>query len=59
MNLQARHRSMPVPKSLEESIDRAVAAYPDPDAIVSRNLQTLRRLGTAGWRALAAAWRAG
>jgi hypothetical protein len=43
----------------EESIDRAVAAYPDPDAIVSRNLETLRRLGPAGWRALAVAWRAG
>ena len=40
----------------EESIDRAVAAYPDPDAIVSRNLETMRRLGPAGWRALAAAW---
>jgi hypothetical protein len=40
----------------EESIDRAVQAYPDPDAIVSRNLETLRRLGPAGWRALAAAW---
>lgn len=43
----------------EESIDRAVAAYPDPDAIVSRNLATLRRLGPAGWRALASAWLAG
>jgi hypothetical protein len=43
----------------EDSIDRAVAAYPDPDAIVERNLATLRRLGPSGWRALAAAWRAG
>ena len=43
----------------EESIDRAVAAYPDPDAIVSRNLETMRRLGPAGWRALASAWLAG
>ena len=40
----------------EESIDRAVQAYPDPDAIVERNVATLRRLGPAGWRALAAAW---
>lgn len=40
----------------EESIDRAVAAYPDPDAIVARNLETMRRLGPAGWRALASAW---
>lgn len=43
----------------EDSIDRAVQAYPDPDAIVERNLATLRRLGPAGWRALAAAWVAG
>lgn len=43
----------------EESIDRAVAAYPDPDAIVARNLETMRRLGPAGWRALAAAWSMG
>lgn len=42
----------------EESIDRAVQAYPDPDAIVERNLATLRRLGPSGWQALAAAWRA-
>jgi hypothetical protein len=40
----------------EESIDRAVAAYPDPDAIVARNLDTLRRLGHEGWRALARGW---
>ena len=43
----------------EESIDRAVAAYPDPDAIVGRNLDTLQRLGTAGWQALARGWLAG
>ena len=36
----------------ESSIDRAVAAFPDPDAIVSRNLETLRRLGREGWRTL-------
>lgn len=36
----------------EASIDRAVAAYPDPDVIVERNLATLERLGIAGWRAL-------
>ena len=34
----------------ESSVERAVAAFPDPDAIVSRNLQTLRRLGVDGWR---------
>ena len=43
----------------EDSIDRAVAVYPDPDAIVERNLATLRRLGVDGWRVLAAAWVAG
>ena len=32
--------------------ERAVAAFPDPDAIVDRNIETLRRLGPAGWRAL-------
>lgn len=34
----------------EASIDRAVAAYPDPDAIIERNQDTLRRLGHAGLR---------
>ena len=34
----------------EASIDRAVAAYPDPDVIVGRNLRTLERLGPDGWR---------
>lgn len=36
----------------EDSVSRAVAAYPDPDAIVSRNLHTLSQLGHAGWRRL-------
>lgn len=36
----------------EASIDRAVAAYPDPDVIVERNIATMRRLGVAGYRAL-------
>ena len=36
----------------EESIDRAVEAYPEPDPIVERNYQTLRRLGHEGWRRL-------
>lgn len=38
----------------EASIDRAVAAFPDPDVIVSRNLATLRALGLAGYEALLA-----
>ncbi|MEA9577813.1 DUF1415 domain-containing protein [Xanthomonas nasturtii] len=33
----------------EDSVERAVAAYPDPDVIVERNIQTLERLGRAGW----------
>ena len=36
----------------EDSIDRAVEAYPDPDAIVERNYATLRQLGHAGWQRL-------
>ena len=36
----------------EDSVERAVAAYPDPDAIVERNLETLRELGAEGWRKL-------
>lgn len=34
----------------EDSVARAVAAFPDPDAIVSRNLDTLRQLGADGLR---------
>lgn len=33
----------------EASIDRAVAAYPDPDVIVERNVATTRRLGIDGF----------
>lgn len=36
----------------EDSVERAVAAFPDPDVIVERNIQTLGRLGHAGWRRL-------
>jgi len=38
----------------EDSIDRDVAAYPDPGAIIERNLATLRRLGPDGLRRLIA-----
>jgi hypothetical protein len=38
----------------EASIDRAVAAYPEADAIVDANLRTLRALGPAGWARLQA-----
>jgi hypothetical protein len=36
----------------EDSVERAVAAFPDPDAIVERNVETLRELGLEGWRRL-------
>ena len=36
----------------EASVERAVAAFPDPDAIVERNLATLEQLGLEGWRKL-------
>ncbi|NLA68253.1 MAG: DUF1415 domain-containing protein [Gammaproteobacteria bacterium] len=36
----------------EDSVSRAVAAFPDPDAIVGRNIEALRELGHEGWRAL-------
>jgi hypothetical protein len=38
----------------EESIENAVAAFPDPDSIYERNIETLRRLGHEGWQRL---WR--
>lgn len=36
----------------EESIDRAVQAFPQSASIYEANLETLRRLGDAGWKAL-------
>ena len=36
----------------EASIDRAVEAFPDPQAIFETNMQTLENLGPAGWTAL-------
>lgn len=34
----------------EDSVARAVDAFPDADAIVDRNIETLARLGHEGWR---------
>ncbi|XQA69018.1 DUF1415 domain-containing protein [Xanthomonas sacchari] len=34
----------------EDSVERAVAAFPDADVIVERNLQTLEKLGLEGWK---------
>ncbi|GAB3730173.1 DUF1415 domain-containing protein [Luteimonas pelagia] len=36
----------------EESVERAVEAFPEPDAIVERNIATLERLGHDGWARL-------
>jgi len=36
----------------EASLDRAVAAFPDAATIYEKNIETLRRLGWDGWRAL-------
>lgn len=33
----------------EASIDRAVTAYPDPDAIIERNIATMQALGVEGF----------
>jgi len=39
----------------EDSIEKAVQSYPDVDDIPQRNIETLQRLGSAGWaRCLAA-----
>jgi hypothetical protein len=39
----------------EASIERAVASFPEPEAIYGTNMRTLRALGTEGWAALQAA----
>ncbi|KZE25963.1 hypothetical protein EV683_10423 [Crenobacter luteus] len=36
----------------EDSIERAVAAFPDAADIYERNIETLKKLGHAGWDAL-------
>ena len=36
----------------EASVERALEAYPDPDVIVDRNLDTLEKLGVDGYRRL-------
>ena len=37
----------------EDSVTRAVDAFPDPEAIYEANMDTMRRLGPEGWKALA------
>ena len=36
----------------EDSIDRAVQAYPEAEAIYERNMEVLEKLGMPGWQAL-------
>jgi len=36
----------------EDSIDRAVQAFPEAEAIFERNIEVLQQLGAAGWQAL-------
>jgi hypothetical protein len=36
----------------EDSVERAVEAFPEAEAIFERNMQTLETLGQAGWEAL-------
>lgn len=36
----------------EDSIDRAVAAFPNPESIFDTNMDTLEKLGIEGWRRL-------
>jgi uncharacterized protein len=41
----------------EESMDRAVAAFPQAEAIYETNIATLERLGADGWATLSARWK--
>ena len=36
----------------EDSVERAAAAYPEPDAIIERNIATMQALGLDGFRKL-------
>lgn len=36
----------------EDSLDRAVAAFPEPERIYEQNMQTMRQLGLGGWMEL-------
>ena len=42
----------------EDSVERAVAALADPASIYEQNIETMRALGSAGWKALQAQWQA-
>jgi hypothetical protein len=36
----------------EDSVDRAVAAFPDADRIVDNNIETMEKMGHEGWKRL-------
>ncbi len=36
----------------EDSVERAVAAFPEAEAIYEKNIETMQRLGLTGWRRL-------
>jgi len=40
----------------EDSVDRAVAAFPEAEAIFERNMETLDKLGAKGWAELKKRW---
>ena len=40
----------------EDSVDRAVAAFPEAEAIFERNMQTLEKLGPQGWADVKKRW---
>ena len=40
----------------EDSIDRAVAAFPEAESIYEANMATMDRLGPEGWEAIKARW---
>jgi hypothetical protein len=43
----------------EDSIERAIESHPDTDGIFERNIETMRKLGRAGWDALGLKLKAG
>lgn len=42
----------------EDSVERAVAAFPDAATIYQRNMQTLEKLGPQGWAQVQRSWEA-
>jgi hypothetical protein len=40
----------------EDSVDRAVAAFPEAEAIFERNMATLEKLGAKGWATVRRSW---